>query len=343
MSSTPPRWRTSSARASSTSWTPPSSRARRRCGACSGCSRTGSYLGDLMPQLTREGGVRVFIGSENAHIEMHDVSLVLAPYGRAGRAVGWWASLAPPAWRTPRDLDRPLCERPHERAGGPPVRMNDPSPTNEPATSDTGAVDGEQPRTAPRPAPRSASTRLTRPVRPILIDGSRSRSQSSRRAPRRGSRDGRASAGSGSEPRPTSRTTSAAPRRSGSGSWARQRGAAAQGAGRSRTTLPVPSSMCPRNSRARPGWRASPPSSARCSALLESRGRDRPSRRSGTHLRPAPARGCDHAAHRRGSRGDRDPGAPARLPDPGPRTAAGAGRGGHGAMSGRRVADHRRI
>ena len=53
------------------------------------------YLGDLMPQLTREGGVRVFIGSENAHIAMHDVSLVLAPYGRAGRAVGVVGVLGP--------------------------------------------------------------------------------------------------------------------------------------------------------------------------------------------------------------------------------------------------------
>jgi heat-inducible transcriptional repressor len=53
------------------------------------------YLGDLMPQLTRDGGVRVFIGSENAHIAMHDVSLVLAPYGRAGRAVGVVGVLGP--------------------------------------------------------------------------------------------------------------------------------------------------------------------------------------------------------------------------------------------------------
>ncbi len=53
------------------------------------------YLGDLMPQLTRDGGVRVFIGTENAHIEMHDVSLVLAPYGRAGRAVGVVGVLGP--------------------------------------------------------------------------------------------------------------------------------------------------------------------------------------------------------------------------------------------------------
>jgi heat-inducible transcriptional repressor len=53
------------------------------------------YLGDLMPQLTRDGGVRVFIGTENAHIEMHDVSLVLAPYGVAGRAVGVVGVLGP--------------------------------------------------------------------------------------------------------------------------------------------------------------------------------------------------------------------------------------------------------
>jgi heat-inducible transcriptional repressor len=30
----------------------------------------------------------VYIGAENAHHEMRDVSLVLAPYGRSGRAMG---------------------------------------------------------------------------------------------------------------------------------------------------------------------------------------------------------------------------------------------------------------
>ena len=53
------------------------------------------YLADLMPQLAREGVVRVFIGTENAHVAMHDVSLVLAPYGRAGRAVGVVGVLGP--------------------------------------------------------------------------------------------------------------------------------------------------------------------------------------------------------------------------------------------------------
>lgn len=46
------------------------------------------YLGDLVKQLVRTDDVRVFIGTENEHEEMSDVSLVIAPYGRAGRAVG---------------------------------------------------------------------------------------------------------------------------------------------------------------------------------------------------------------------------------------------------------------
>jgi heat-inducible transcriptional repressor len=54
-----------------------------------------AYLGDLMPQLTLSGKVHVIIGSENEHRGMHDVSLVLAPYGRAGRAVGVVGVLGP--------------------------------------------------------------------------------------------------------------------------------------------------------------------------------------------------------------------------------------------------------
>jgi heat-inducible transcriptional repressor len=46
------------------------------------------YLGQLLPQLVQGQGVRVYIGAENAHHEMRDVSLVLAPYGRSGRAMG---------------------------------------------------------------------------------------------------------------------------------------------------------------------------------------------------------------------------------------------------------------
>ena len=53
------------------------------------------YLGALLPDLMRHGGVRVFIGSENAPQEMHDVSLILAPYGRSGRAMGVVGVLGP--------------------------------------------------------------------------------------------------------------------------------------------------------------------------------------------------------------------------------------------------------
>jgi heat-inducible transcriptional repressor len=53
------------------------------------------YLGGLLPDLVRAGGVRVFIGSENPPEEMHDVSLVLAPYGRSGRAMGVVGVLGP--------------------------------------------------------------------------------------------------------------------------------------------------------------------------------------------------------------------------------------------------------
>jgi heat-inducible transcriptional repressor len=53
------------------------------------------YLGGLLPELIRRGGVRVLIGTENPPLEMHDVSLVLAPYGRIGRAMGVVGVLGP--------------------------------------------------------------------------------------------------------------------------------------------------------------------------------------------------------------------------------------------------------
>jgi len=46
------------------------------------------YLGDLVERLSTSDDVSVFIGSENAHAEMNDVSLVVAPYGRHDRAIG---------------------------------------------------------------------------------------------------------------------------------------------------------------------------------------------------------------------------------------------------------------
>jgi heat-inducible transcriptional repressor len=46
------------------------------------------YLGDLVGRLAVSDDVTVFIGTENNHEEMTDVSLVVAPYGRADRAIG---------------------------------------------------------------------------------------------------------------------------------------------------------------------------------------------------------------------------------------------------------------
>ena len=47
-----------------------------------------SYLGGLVQRLAAANDVRVFIGAENDHEAMHDVSLVVASYGRPGRAIG---------------------------------------------------------------------------------------------------------------------------------------------------------------------------------------------------------------------------------------------------------------
>jgi heat-inducible transcriptional repressor len=53
------------------------------------------YIGDLARRLAGGADVRVFIGHENAHEEMHDVSLVVASYGRPGRATGVIGVLGP--------------------------------------------------------------------------------------------------------------------------------------------------------------------------------------------------------------------------------------------------------
>ena len=54
-----------------------------------------SYLGDLVGSVAGAGRVQVFIGGENRPVEMHEVSLVLAPYGRPGRAIGVVGVLGP--------------------------------------------------------------------------------------------------------------------------------------------------------------------------------------------------------------------------------------------------------
>ena len=54
-----------------------------------------AYLGSLVETVARAGSIQVFIGHENQSLEMQDVSLVLAPYGRVGRAVGAVGVLGP--------------------------------------------------------------------------------------------------------------------------------------------------------------------------------------------------------------------------------------------------------
>ena len=54
-----------------------------------------SYLGQLVGSVAGAGRVQVFIGHENQPLDMRDVSLVLAPYGRPGQAIGVVGVLGP--------------------------------------------------------------------------------------------------------------------------------------------------------------------------------------------------------------------------------------------------------
>jgi heat-inducible transcriptional repressor len=54
-----------------------------------------AYLGDLVGAIGADGRVHVFIGEENGRAEMREVSLVLAPYGQPGRAMGVVGVLGP--------------------------------------------------------------------------------------------------------------------------------------------------------------------------------------------------------------------------------------------------------
>jgi heat-inducible transcriptional repressor len=54
-----------------------------------------AYLSDLFDSIAGSGEVQAFIGTENGPAEMRDVSLVLASYGEAGRAVGVVGVLGP--------------------------------------------------------------------------------------------------------------------------------------------------------------------------------------------------------------------------------------------------------
>ena len=54
-----------------------------------------AYLGRLVGDVADAGRIQIYIGHENQPVEMRDVSLVLAPYGRPGRAIGVVGVLGP--------------------------------------------------------------------------------------------------------------------------------------------------------------------------------------------------------------------------------------------------------
>jgi heat-inducible transcriptional repressor len=54
-----------------------------------------TYLGQLVGSVAGAGRVQIYIGHENQPLDMRDVSLVLAPYGRPGHAIGVVGVLGP--------------------------------------------------------------------------------------------------------------------------------------------------------------------------------------------------------------------------------------------------------
>jgi len=62
------------------------------------------FLQQLVPVITRRGGVHVIIGRENTNDAMHEVSLVFAPYGTPDRALGLLGVLGPTRMRYPRAI-----------------------------------------------------------------------------------------------------------------------------------------------------------------------------------------------------------------------------------------------
>ena len=63
-----------------------------------------TFLGELVGSVAGSGRVRVVIGAENPREEMHDVSLVLAPYGRPGSALGVVGVLGPTRMSYPQAI-----------------------------------------------------------------------------------------------------------------------------------------------------------------------------------------------------------------------------------------------
>jgi heat-inducible transcriptional repressor len=62
------------------------------------------YLGGLVSRIAASDDVQVLIGAENEAVEMHDVSLVLAAYGRPGHAVGVVGVLGPTRMAYPQAI-----------------------------------------------------------------------------------------------------------------------------------------------------------------------------------------------------------------------------------------------
>jgi heat-inducible transcriptional repressor len=62
------------------------------------------FLQQLVPLVTRRGGVHVIIGRENSLDAMHEVSLIFAPYGSPGRALGLLGVLGPTRMAYPRAI-----------------------------------------------------------------------------------------------------------------------------------------------------------------------------------------------------------------------------------------------
>lgn len=63
-----------------------------------------TYLGELVGNVAASGDVSVYIGHENVPADMREVALVLAPYGRPGRAVGVVGVLGPTRMAYPQAI-----------------------------------------------------------------------------------------------------------------------------------------------------------------------------------------------------------------------------------------------
>jgi len=62
------------------------------------------FLEQLLPVVTRRGGVHVIIGRENPNDAMREVSLIFAPYGTPDRALGLLGVLGPTRMAYPRAI-----------------------------------------------------------------------------------------------------------------------------------------------------------------------------------------------------------------------------------------------